>query len=739
MVRTDTAGFWKYMNFYGHSKKVLPPIIPIPDDPTTPEDPCDSCPPWYNCENWKCIPQWWWSWWWTTPQPIIDPTVPWEDEETITVPTEEEAIEAVECKAETLRNNWFIKLQNWYLTWADENSWWRFYFNTDCYEEVTFYWRLNAYYSTPRSILNFWWAWSSSTQIDIEIWLFHYVENEWDRFRVTFRASWDFRIEVQRIIDSWTMYNWQTVESSNVNNVWWWNPTWDTIVWTPAKKLIIHLEWVAYLTNVISTGVTVVPYDVIEKKWIYTKSDAQWEVPISSWKITSTSTMLWLNDWYNKNWVIYSNWLLTIWYDNWRRAYYDYNFNINAKNCDNYSILTDFIFNVEKNWSSEDNSNANLYLDWLMESWASTGLNININSNTVSSYYWFTNINDDYPLSVTFDDITNVEFRVEQELITMWEWSKDSSSSDCCYWNSNLLRLYYRNIWSSDWIKIWRWTPSYKWENYNVSFISEYCKMIISYIWVFEKPADDNIVVLYNWKADIRERHNENLQIIWDKSNQEIEVSNYNTWESITIMDRNLWAEEPFICRVTNDTSPEWTWKFYQYWNNYWFPSDWIVTPITTNTIDLSEYWPWNYYSSDVYRADYEWDSSNNKDIWWYITNTEEARRWPCPEWWHIPSASEFERLVNLMKSASWYAPISENRFMHLLLFGFNWYADCYQSSVEYDKRWELMYLHTSDYISWDKTRVMKWIVYDTKKWYIPYFDYIFRNDACCIRPFKNK
>ena len=733
MVRTDTAGFWKYMSFYGHSKKVLPPIVPIPDDPTTPEDPCDSCPSWYNCENWKCIPQWGWGWGWLTPPPVIDPIVPWEDEETITVPTEEEAIEAVECKAEVLHNNWFIELQNWYLTWADENSWWRFYFNTDCYEEVTFYWRLNAYYSTPRSILSFWWAWSSSTQTGIEIWLFHYVENEWDRFKVTFKANWDFRIEVQRIIDSETMYDWQTVESSSVNNAWWWNPTWTSIVWTPANKLIIHLEWAAYMTNVISTGVTVSPYDALEKKWIYTKAYAQWEVPISSWKVTSTPTMLWLNDWYNKNWVKYSNWLLTVWYNNWRSASYDYEFDTSAENCDNYSILNDFIFRVEKAWSVEDSIDVYISLRWWMEYWTSTDLTIN--GNTISSY-GLSNVSDGNVLNITFDDITNVEFRFEQEIPTHWEWSLKSS---CCYWNVNLLGLYYRNIWSSDWIKIWKWTASYGWKDYTISLNAEYSKIIVSYVWIFEKPSDDNIVVLYNWRATDLIWINNNLLVIRDKSNQEIEVSNQTTWESIIIMDRNLWAEEPFICLSTSDTSSERTWKFYQYWNNYWFPSDWITTTITTDTIDLSEYWPWNYYSSDVYRTASRWDSSNNTNIWWYITNTEEARRWPCPEWWHIPSASEFERLVTLLKNAAWgYTHMTEDRFMHILLFGFNWYADWRQSTVEYDKRGKLMYLHTSDYISGDKTTVMKWIVYDTTKWYIPYFDYISRNDSCCIRPFKN-
>jgi len=108
--------------------------------------------------------------------------------------------------------------------------------------------------------------------------------------------------------------------------------------------------------------------------------------------------------------------------------------------------------------------------------------------------------------------------------------------------------------------------------------------------------------------------------------------SDWTTW--YTIADKNLWATS------TDITSSDSYWNYYQRWNNYWFVYWWSPTT-SSSTVNASTYWPWNYYSSSTFRTVNRWDSSNNTNLWWETTNTNAARRWPCEEWWHIPSSAD--------------------------------------------------------------------------------------------------
>ena len=108
-----------------------------------------------------------------------------------------------------------------------------------------------------------------------------------------------------------------------------------------------------------------------------------------------------------------------------------------------------------------------------------------------------------------------------------------------------------------------------------------------------------------------------------------------------TIADKNLWATS------TDITSTDSYGNYYQWWNNYWFVYWWTPTT-SSSTVDASTYWPWNYYSSSTFRRVARWDSSNNTNLRWETTNTNVARRWPCPEWYHIPSAADSAIIVNI-------------------------------------------------------------------------------------------
>ncbi len=137
-------------------------------------------------------------------------------------------------------------------------------------------------------------------------------------------------------------------------------------------------------------------------------------------------------------------------------------------------------------------------------------------------------------------------------------------------------------------------------------------------------------------------------------------------------MDRNLWATEAFNWDFTNPNVESY-WYYYQWWNNHGFSrKDWstefnetVSNVLVTNT---TEYWPntdrW-YYDSPVfvessfsnwwYLVWYSWANPLNKNLWWWwgdlVTNNRDSwnnredRRWPCPEWYHIPSAWERSNL----------------------------------------------------------------------------------------------
>lgn len=116
------------------------------------------------------------------------------------------------------------------------------------------------------------------------------------------------------------------------------------------------------------------------------------------------------------------------------------------------------------------------------------------------------------------------------------------------------------------------------------------------------------------------------------------------SWNDITIADKNLWATT--VYNVWDALSQNNCWNYYQRWNNYWFPFTWAVTT-SSSQVDASNYWPWNYYSSSTFiTGSQNWSSNNNKNLWWWETNTNEAMRWPCLEWFHIPTSSEWWNLL---------------------------------------------------------------------------------------------
>lgn len=165
---------------------------------------------------------------------------------------------------------------------------------------------------------------------------------------------------------------------------------------------------------------------------------------------------------------------------------------------------------------------------------------------------------------------------------------------------------------------------------------------------------------------------------IWKPSNElELDMSNCfwtisianpdNLSEWITILDRNLWA-------TSNDITDGGSYGYYyQRWNNYWFNRYYPVNT-TENFVEWDErynnkwyYWEefvksyWcftaengddlcysarDYWSGESHDWLRWWENDDRSNGWWANETNYVGRQWPCPEWYHVPSAWEWWLLV---------------------------------------------------------------------------------------------
>lgn len=145
-----------------------------------------------------------------------------------------------------------------------------------------------------------------------------------------------------------------------------------------------------------------------------------------------------------------------------------------------------------------------------------------------------------------------------------------------------------------------------------------------------------------------------NGTIIRNIKTWDIVLSNVDWSNTITIADKNLWATA--VYHYWDALSEANCGYYYQWWNNHGFPWEWSITTSSTQ-VNASSYWPWKYYNSSTFIiCDYStnWDSSNNTNLWWDTTNTDKARQWPSPDWYHIPSKNELQNLWSLVQSITW-------------------------------------------------------------------------------------
>lgn len=197
--------------------------------------------------------------------------------------------------------------------------------------------------------------------------------------------------------------------------------------------------------------------------------------------------------------------------------------------------------------------------------------------------------------------------------------------------------------------------------------------------------------------------------------------SDWTNW--LTISDKNLWATTVSPAPNTTDTSCYW--YYYQWWNCYWFPTTWAVTTSST-AVDTTWYWPNNYYSSSTFVTTWNWMATDNYDLWWWTTGTLAALKWPCDEWWHIPTSTEMSQLMTTYSSI--YG--STSNMNKLLFLPCNWFRDQSSWNTSYTRQY--WYIATATLNNWQQK-----LLSFSSSW-----NYTVDSKAtgrwCWIRPFKN-
>ena len=162
------------------------------------------------------------------------------------------------------------------------------------------------------------------------------------------------------------------------------------------------------------------------------------------------------------------------------------------------------------------------------------------------------------------------------------------------------------------------------------------------------------------------------IDSIWEnwsfQDDLEIYILNWDwTASHYTIKDRNMWATEVW----TGSSSYGY---HYQRWNNYWFP-------LNNSNITYRTNWNghpnWDWVPSSYYETTwYAWETNpsfqdeREGNMRWGFWDTEEAngtgttrawRRWPCPEWYYIPSIKDLSTMYNTWLSVkTWSSNIGD-------------------------------------------------------------------------------
>jgi hypothetical protein len=157
-------------------------------------------------------------------------------------------------------------------------------------------------------------------------------------------------------------------------------------------------------------------------------------------------------------------------------------------------------------------------------------------------------------------------------------------------------------------------------------------------------------------------------------------------WLWYTVAACNVWTDNA----ATSSTDSNWYWELFQWWNNEWLKN------ASTNSTQVTVTVTWSTYNGNgIFIKGYQnWNTVENLDLWWNITDTDLARQWPCISWYHVPSNQEWINLIIAGWWANWTEifndlkmPLSGNRDWYNATTS-SWVNGRYHSSTPHNANW---------------------------------------------------
>ena len=410
--------------------------------------------------------------------------------------------------------------------------------------------------------------------------------------------------------------------------------------------------------------------------WAYVdgKNEWQWTFYFENWNIStirvySGGDMIKRREFYEDGKIKYEC------IDGWACISYDENWKITRKTPNNYRTYSWDEFRTYPNWQLEKVVN---YVDGKLD-----GKYAEYYENGQVSYVCnYTEWKEERCIS--YDENWEVKHETwyykwmgcSKEVYDDWMWKSFGSWLYTWYYeNGQVSYICNYASWMEEWRcahykRDWKVEEEYwyhEWKIINQSMYEEILKQ------EQDKLARKNIVEVSTWKWVLTYNSKANISYIdteWYEFNG-IWTITYSDqeWNSITMLDRNLWATK------------SWTWEdsywyYFWWWNNYWFKNGW----------DISNKWKPNWYSRNnpyISRDTNLEGTYNNghRNLWWWTDDNEEnlrhpnvdnwyMRQWPCPAWYHVPSVWERTKLINIwFKHEHWM----DIKYIDWMFYNYYW------------------------------------------------------------------
>ena len=209
------------------------------------------------------------------------------------------------------------------------------------------------------------------------------------------------------------------------------------------------------------------------------------------------------------------------------------------------------------------------------------------------------------------------------------------------------------------------------------------------------------------------------IESFWIFHNIEEWTIMLDNWEeSITIMDKNLWADVAWTWEKSY-------WYYFQRWNNHGFQLNSEIKTwkdLVTRDVAL-QYWPNNWYDSDTQFVIMDNSEEVNRNLnlgnyflaavndnlrWWsgdsevvnrmweYVIdqfrwdtgNPRTERKWPCPEWFHVPSFGEIHKLFKLWIDIKYPNDIEKKEHVRWMAIWDRWISTEFGNDLLLPRAW---------------------------------------------------